>query len=100
MSSDPGVILVIIDGLTNFTGRGVGLAPVRFPLQEASAEAEAPGSYSGNLEASGKFNQQFVFKRDLKTSRVSALVNESIKDEEKSNNATNCSETVNLLDCG
>jgi hypothetical protein len=69
MSSDPGVVQVIIDGLTNFTGSGVSLAPVRFALQEAAAAraaaaASAAGSNTNPLDVTAQLRRQLEITRN------------------------------------
>jgi hypothetical protein len=74
MGSDPGVVQVIIDGLTNFTGSGVGLAAVKFPLQEAAAARAAAASSTGALDAAAQLRRQFdltLNKSDTARVRVS-----------------------------
>jgi autotransporter-associated beta strand protein len=76
MSSDPGVVQVIIDGLTNFTGSGINLAPVGFPLQEAAAAraAAAAAANTGALDVTAQLRRQFEITRnksDLASVQVS-----------------------------
>ena len=109
MSSEPGVIRVIIDGLTNLRGAGIGLAPLGYPIQEASAAAElaatlaakaaAAASGGGNLDVTAKFKQQVLIERDLEPSRVSVLMDELVRGEEKSKKSTNCPEQANVAEC-
>ena len=68
MSSEPGVVQIIIDGLTNFTGSGINLAPVGFPLQEAAAARAAAAraaaaSGSGALDVTAQLQRQFEITR-------------------------------------
>jgi hypothetical protein len=70
MSSEPGVVQVIIDGLTNFTGSGINLAPVRFPVQEAAAAraaaaaAAAAASNTSALDVTAQLRRQFEMTRN------------------------------------
>jgi hypothetical protein len=69
MGSEPGVVQVIIDGLTNFAGTGVGLAPIRFSLQEAAAaraaaSASAASSNTGALDVTAQLRRQFEITRN------------------------------------
>jgi autotransporter-associated beta strand protein len=65
LSSDAGVSRVIIDGLTNFTGTGVGLASVRSPVQEAlAARAAAARAGGGNLDVVARFDKQLSLQRE------------------------------------
>jgi hypothetical protein len=69
LSSEAGVIQVIIDGFTNFTGPGVGLASVRFPVQEAAdARAAAAAAGGGNLDVVARFDKQISMQRDAGSS--------------------------------
>jgi hypothetical protein len=109
MSSDPGVVQVIIDGLTNFTGSGINLAPVRFPLREAAAAraaaaaaAAAASSSSGILDVTAQLQRQFEITRnksDLASVKVSmekpkanaANSESSVQCAEGADNASACS---------
>ena len=51
MGSANDVTRVIIDGLTNFNGTGVGLAAVSRPIQEAAVAA----SNSSNVKAASNY---------------------------------------------
>jgi hypothetical protein len=69
IGSDAGASRVIIDGLTNFTGTGVGLASVDSPVQAALAAREAAArSSSGNLDVVARFDKQVVKQREVSTS--------------------------------
>jgi hypothetical protein len=90
LSSDAGVSRVIIDGLTNFTGTGVGLASVGSPVQEAlAASAAAARSSSGNLDVVARFDRQVTIQRDGATSSVKvSMVGNSGVDCEAEDNAS------------
>ncbi|WP_114652555.1 autotransporter-associated beta strand repeat-containing protein [Polynucleobacter necessarius] len=106
MGSATGVTRVIIDGLTNLTGRGVGLAAVGFPVQETAAVAAAAAAAGGgNLTATAQFGKQFVMNRDLSdASSVSVVMDENIQDPGSDNNqlkkALNCREELDSPECG
>jgi hypothetical protein len=106
LGSDTGVTRVIIDGLTNFTGRGVGLAAVGFPVQEAAAAAAAAAAAGGgNLTATAQFGKQFVMNRDLSdVSSVSVVMDENIQDsaleDKQFKKAINCGEDQDSPECG
>jgi hypothetical protein len=66
MSSDAGVRRVVIDGLTNFTGAGVGLASIGNPVQEAAAaRAAAARAGGGNLDVVARFDKQVTTQREV-----------------------------------
>ncbi|PJI76140.1 autotransporter-associated beta strand protein, partial [Polynucleobacter brandtiae] len=92
MGSAMGVIRVIIDGLTNFTGAGVGLAAVSLPVQEAAAAAAAAAAAGGgNLMTTAQFNKQFVLRRDaLQTSSVTVLMDENVSNQDAENKLVRC----------
>jgi autotransporter-associated beta strand protein len=104
MSSEAGVIRVIIDGLTNLRGPGIGLAPVSYPVQEAAAAAEAAAKAAaastggGNLDVTVKFKQLFVVERDLQPASVSVLMEED-RSKTKVKEAVNCAESTSLGEC-
>ena len=105
MGSANGVTRVIIDGLTNFNGTGVGLAVVGRPVQEAAAAAAA-ASNSTNLKAASNFSEQFTFTRNKsETSSVSVIMDEgaSTQKENKNSNSskggTSCSEDDKSVEC-
>jgi hypothetical protein len=82
MGSEPGVVQVIIDGLTNFTGAGIGLAAVRFPVQEAAAaaaQAAAAAAAGGvNLRTTNQYDKQVTLRPDAgSSSSVSVTMDES-----------------------
>ena len=76
MSSDTGVTRVIIDGLNNFAGQGIGLAAVSLPVQEAAAAAAAAAAAGGgNLSTTVKFDKQVTLRRDAgSSSSVSVMM--------------------------
>jgi autotransporter-associated beta strand protein len=87
MSSDTGVVRVIIDGLNNFTGQGIGLAAVSLPVQEAAAAAAAAAAAGGgNLSTTVKFDKQFTLKRDTGSLSSVSVTMDGVK------NAVNCAE--------
>jgi hypothetical protein len=87
MSSDTGVARVIIDGLNNFTGQGIGLAAVSLPVQEAAAAAAAAAAAGGgNLSTTVKFDKQFTIKRDTGSLSSVSVTMDGVK------NAVNCAE--------
>jgi hypothetical protein len=80
MSSDTGVVRVIIDGKNNFTGSPPGLARVSLPVQEAAAAAAAAAAANGgNLSATVKFDKQFTLKRDLESSSSVSVTMDGVK---------------------
>jgi hypothetical protein len=69
LSSDAGVSRVLIDGLTNFTGTGVGLASVGSPVQAAlAARAAAARAGGGNLDVVARFDKQVAAQREVGSS--------------------------------
>jgi hypothetical protein len=84
MSSDTGVVRVIIDGKNNFKGAPPGLAKVSLPVQEAAAAAAAANG--GNLSTTVKFDKQFTLKRDAGSSSSVSVTMDGVK------NAVNCAE--------
>ena len=84
MSSDTGVVNVIIDGKNNFKGDPPGLAKVSLPVQEAAAAAAAANG--GNLSATNKFDRQVSLRRDTGSSSSVSVTMDGVK------NAVNCAE--------
>jgi hypothetical protein len=85
MGSEAGVVRVIVDGLNNFTGQGIGLAAISLPVQEAAAAAAAAAG-GGNLSTTVKFDKQFTLKRDTGSSSSVSVTMDGVK------NAVNCAE--------
>ena len=65
LSSDAGVSRVVIDGLTNFTGAGIGLASVGNSARDALAAREAAArAGGGNLDVVARFDKQVAMSRE------------------------------------
>ena len=84
MSSDTGVVNVIIDGKNNFKGDPPSLAKVSLPVQEAAAAAAAANG--GNLSTTNKFDKQVSLKRDTVSSSSISVTMDGVKNE------VNCAE--------
>jgi hypothetical protein len=99
MGSATGVTRVIIDGLTNFTGTGIGLASVGFPVQEA-ASASSAASNSMNLENAAQFKQQVGSLRGQSdSSSVSVAMDENVREEGRKQSANTCGKDEDLPEC-
>ena len=105
MSSEAGVIRVIIDGLTNFRGVGNNLAPLSYPVQEARAAAEAAAKAAaastggGALDVTAKFKQLFVVERDNQPASVSVSMDENVKGKTKPKESVSCTENTASGEC-
>jgi hypothetical protein len=84
MSSDTGVVRVIIDGKNNFKGDPPSLAKVSLPVQEAAAAAAAANG--GNLSTTNKFDRQVSLRRDTGSSSSVSVTMDGVK------NPVNCAE--------
>ncbi|MBU3612044.1 autotransporter-associated beta strand repeat-containing protein, partial [Polynucleobacter sp. MG-27-Goln-C1] len=101
LGSATGVTRVVIDGLTNFTGTGVGLTAVGFPIQEAAAAAAAAAAAGGgNLTATAQFGKQFGMSRDISDeSSVNVIMDENVRDEDRKQSANACGKDEDQPEC-
>jgi hypothetical protein len=94
IGSQTGVTRVIIDGLTNFKGSGIGLASVGKPLEEeAAARAAAASASGGNLAAAARFDKQVSIQREageFSKVRVSMLGDGEVDCSQESPQAIQC----------
>jgi len=92
---------LIIDGETNFTGSGIGLSGVSFPVQEAraAAAAAAAASSGGNLANTLKLNKLVKLSAaDGPSGEVTVAMDGATSETSKSK-TVDCSEDDKSLEC-